>query len=165
MKKYEDIHAGALGESCVLGQPVTRGYPSLTFVYEAARSICKRGRPAFLYHFGDYDPGGMDIPHATEARLHELAPDAEISFHRVAVHPEQITCYGLEARPTKKIASRSKGFTGESVEADAIPTWQLKTLAESCITRHVDMREYERLLVTEEQERTTLRHFAAGCPL
>ncbi len=35
---------------------VTRGYPSISYLYEAAEAIAETGKPAFLYYFGDYDP-------------------------------------------------------------------------------------------------------------
>ncbi|MBA3430706.1 MAG: hypothetical protein H0U16_04390, partial [Actinobacteria bacterium] len=53
---------------------VTRGYPSLSFVAEAAKVIGNKDKPAFLYYFGDRDPSGDDIPRHIEERLAELAP-------------------------------------------------------------------------------------------
>ena len=39
---------------------VTRGYPSLSYLHEAAEAIAEQGRPAFLlYYFGDHDPSGV----------------------------------------------------------------------------------------------------------
>jgi hypothetical protein len=40
---------------------VTRGYPSYSFLAQAAESIKEQGKPAYLYYFGDYDPSGVDI--------------------------------------------------------------------------------------------------------
>jgi hypothetical protein len=36
-----------------------------------------------------------------EARLRELAPDADLHFERIAVTPEQITACSLPTRPTQ----------------------------------------------------------------
>jgi hypothetical protein len=82
---------------------VTRGYPSLSYLYEAADTIAAVGKPAHLYYFGDNDPSGLDITRAVEA---------EVYFERVAVTAAQITDLGLPTRPTKKTDSRSKGFEG-----------------------------------------------------
>jgi hypothetical protein len=135
---------------------VTRGYPSLSFLDSAAESIADQDRPCHLYYFGDYDPSGVDIPRAVEQGLREMAPDAEIHFERVAVNPDQIRKMRLPTRPTKKTDSRSKNFTGESVEVDAIPAATLRTLVRNRIARHLDAEEVGRLEVVEAQERATL---------
>jgi hypothetical protein len=141
---------------------VTRGYSSLSYLYEAAEAIAAEGKPAFLYYFGDYDPSGLDITRAVEARLREFAPEADITFERVAVTEEQIDAMRLPTRPTKRTDSRSKGFDRESVEVDAIPPKTLKAIAEHCITRHVDQRAYEQMKLVEAAERKTLEAIAAA---
>ena len=54
---------------------VTRGYPSLSYLHAAATHIAQRGKPAFLYYFGDYDPSGVDITRAVEEgiRVHHMS--------------------------------------------------------------------------------------------
>jgi hypothetical protein len=135
---------------------VTRGYPSLSFLHEAARDIQEQAKPAHLFYFGDYDPSGLDIPRATEAGLRGMAPQAEIHFTRVAVTEEQISEFGLPTRPTKTTDTRSKGFAGESVEVDAIPPATLREMAERCITEYVDRRALDVLRVAERCERAIL---------
>jgi len=139
---------------------VTRGYPSLSYLHDAAEAIGACGKPAHLYYFGDYDPSGLDIPRKVEQDLRTFAPGADITFSRVAVLEEQIRSFGLPTRPTKKTDSRSKGFEGESVEVDAIPPRQLREMVELCIDRHVDPDAYERLLRNEAAERETLGNLA-----
>jgi hypothetical protein len=39
---------------------VARGYSSLSFLHSAARAIEAKGKPSYIYHFGDYDPSGVD---------------------------------------------------------------------------------------------------------
>ncbi|MCX6924086.1 MAG: hypothetical protein NT154_12885, partial [Verrucomicrobia bacterium] len=112
---------------------VTRGYPSISYLYEAAEAVSECNKPAFLYYFGDYDPSGCDITRAVEAGIREFAPTAEIHFKRVAVTPEQITEWKLPTRPTKTTDSRSRRFDGESVEVDAVPPATLRGLVRSCI--------------------------------
>jgi hypothetical protein len=57
---------------------VTRGYPSVSFVHSASKTIAEVGKPAHIYYLGDHDPSGVDIPRNVEQRLREFAPGAEI---------------------------------------------------------------------------------------
>src|SRR5262249_2856588 len=141
---------------------VTRGYPSLSFLYGAAEAIAAVGKPAHLYYFGDYDPSGLDITRAVEKGVREFAPEADIHFERVAVTPEQIKEWDLPTRPTKQTDSRAKRFEGESVEVDAIEPRQLRELVEQCITQHVDQRAYEVLRAAEAAEREILLGLAGA---
>lgn len=117
---------------------VTRGYPSITYLGDAAAHIRAVDRPTFLYYFGDHDPSGVDIPRKVEARLREFAPEAEIAFERVAVTEAQIEALGLPTRPTKRTDSRARTFKGRSVEVDAVPPAILRRWARERIERHID---------------------------
>jgi hypothetical protein len=64
---------------------VTRGYPSLSNLHSAAEALEAEDRPAFLYYFGDHDPSGLDTTRTVEKGLREFAPEADITFERVAV--------------------------------------------------------------------------------
>ena len=139
---------------------VSRGFSSITYLYEAARAIEEQDKPAYLYYFGDHDPSGVYIDRSIEQRLREFAPDAEIHFERVAVTADQIRAWRLPTRPTKKSDGRSKNFVGASVEVDAVPPAQLRELASECINRHVDQGALTRMRAIEEQERRTLEMVA-----
>jgi len=141
---------------------VTRGYPSLSYVYEAAQAIAATDKPAFILYFGDHDPSGVDIPRNVMARLHELAPEAEISLERIAVTRAQIVEMGLPTRPTKQSDSRSRFFEGESVEVDAIPPAILRALCRGAIEDYVDPRQLEIVRVAEQSEREILLRIAAS---
>jgi hypothetical protein len=134
---------------------VTRGYPSLSFLHEAAETIDEIGKPAYLYYFGDWDPSGVDIPRYIEASIEQLAPDVNMTFECVAVNPFQIEQWNLPTRPTKKTDSRAKSFQGDSVEVDAIEPSQLRQIVENCITDHIDSDVLERNRITEEAERAS----------
>jgi hypothetical protein len=134
---------------------VTRGYPSLSFMHEAAATIAEIDKPTYLYYFGDNDPSGIDIPRHVEASIRELAPDAEVTFECVAVTPAQIERWDLPTRPTKQTDSRAKKFSGDSVEVDAIEPSLLRQIAENCITYHIDSDVLERNRITEEAERAS----------
>lgn len=135
---------------------VSRGFSSISYLYEAAETIRDQGKPAYLYYFGDHDPSGVHIDRNIERQLRQLAPEAEIVFERVAVRPEQIALWDLPTRPTKKTDSRSKTFEGESVEVDAIPPRQLREIVAGCIEQHVDRRKLDILQVAEQSERAIL---------
>ncbi|MCX6619673.1 MAG: hypothetical protein NTY38_01060 [Acidobacteria bacterium] len=135
---------------------VTRGYPSVSYLYEAAEAIADADKPAYLYYLGDHDPSGRDITRATEKGLREFAPYAEIHFERVAVTEEQIHSLRLPTRPTKTTDSRSRGFAGESVEVDAIPAASLRSLIRGCIERHIDPIRLRKTEMVETAERETL---------
>ena len=75
-----------------------------------------------MYHVGDSDPSGEDAAQKIEDGLAESAPDADITFKRLAVLPWQIEAWNLPTRPTKQSDSRAKRFGDrESVELAAIP--------------------------------------------
>lgn len=151
--------AGVLyGETAKWDVPLLtcKGYPSLSYLHAAAMEIAAQRKPAFLYYFGDWDPSGKNISETIERDLRAFAPKAEIHFERVGVTPEQIEAWNLPTRPTKKSDSRSKSFTGRSVEVDAIPTKKLRELASACITQHIDADAYERTVAIENAERETL---------
>lgn len=135
---------------------VTRGYPSLSFVYAAAESIAATEKPTFLYYFGDRDPSGVDIDRFVEQSIREIAPAADMTFTRVAVTPQQIADLSLPTRPTKRSDSRAKSFKGESVEVDAIEPDTLRDLCRAAIVSHVDYEMLERMRAVEEAERSTL---------
>jgi hypothetical protein len=141
---------------------VTRGFPSLSYLHEAGELIAAESSPTYLYYFGDFDPSGMDITRVVENGIREFAPDADITFNRVAVTPQQIIEMALPTRPTKTTDTRSKNFLGESVEVDAIDPATLRRMVEECITQHIDTDAHDRLMSIEAAERETLLSIAKG---
>jgi hypothetical protein len=135
---------------------VTRGYPSLSYLFTAAEAITAQGKPAYLYYLGDHDPAGVDIPRKVEADLRTFAPDAEIVFERLAVTPDQIEAWALPTRPTKRTNGLGKRFEGDSVEVDAIPAAQLRGLVRRAIAQHVSRDHVHTLEVAEASERELL---------
>lgn len=142
---------------------VCRGYPSLTFLHSAAENIRDVGKPTIIYYFGDHDPSGADIYRMVRDELARMVgPEVEIDFERVAVLPWQVEAFGLLTRPTKKSDSRSRNFTGESVEVDAIPARELKRICNQKIEALIDAEELARLRIIEQAERATLAGFIDG---
>src|ERR1019366_1809038 len=67
---------------------VARGYASLSFLHTAAEDIAELEVPTFIYHLGDFDPSGVNAGEKIEQTLREMAPDADITFERIAVTEE-----------------------------------------------------------------------------
>ena len=161
----KDALAGVLMEETeVYDVPlmVAKGYASLSFLHGAAMAIKDKGKPAFIYHFGDFDPSGVDAARDIEAKLRRYAPEAEISFERPAVTREQVDQWNLPTRPTKQTDPRAKKFASStSVELDAIPARRLRDLVRGVISRHVDQQQLEFLRAAEKSERELLTAWAA----
>ncbi|HVX57171.1 MAG TPA: hypothetical protein VHA37_05555 [Candidatus Saccharimonadales bacterium] len=139
---------------------VARGYASLSFLHSAADYINDLNVPTFIYHLGDYDPSGVNAGEKIKETLRELAPDADITFQRIAVQPEQIAAWGLPTRLTKTTDTRSKGFSDISVELDAIEPNRLRSLVRSAIEQHLPEDQLDILKAAEESERQTLTWWA-----
>lgn len=139
---------------------VARGYASLSFLHSAADYINDLEVPTYIYHFGDFDPSGVNAGEKIEETLKEMAPAAEIHFERVAVQPDQIAEWRLPTRPTKQSDSRAKAFGDVSVELDAIEPQRLRDLVEAAINRHLPADQLRVLQAAEESERIMLEAFA-----
>jgi hypothetical protein len=141
---------------------VAKGYASLSFLHSAAMMIRAKKKPAYIYHFGDLDPSGVDAARDIEAKLRRYAPEAEIHFERPAVTREQVEQWNLPTRPTKMTDTRAKKFGSDtSVELDAIPAARLREVVRECIERHIDKHQLSILRVAEESERGLFTKLAA----
>jgi hypothetical protein len=142
---------------------VSKGMPSLTQVYGTARAIsraAKAGKSAYLYQFGDHDPSGVLIPQTIERRLNELCKKLDCpapAIERVALTEEQIGNFNLPTRPTKREGNRhATKFEGNSVELDALPASELRSMVREVIERHISERALRALRVAEDSERQLL---------
>jgi hypothetical protein len=136
---------------------VSRGYASLSFLHSAAECIATQPVPTYIYHLGDFDPSGVNAGEKIEQTLRELAPDADITFERIAVTPNQIEIWDLPTRPTKASDTRARNFGDISVELDAIPPTDLRALVEEAVNQHLPQDQLEVLKAAEESERDLLR--------
>ena len=147
---------------------VARGYSSLTFLHAAAEAIAASGKPAYVYHLGDWDPSGQDAADHIERKLREYAPGSEIHFEKLAVTVRQIAEWHLPTRPTKASDSRSKRWAGDSVELDAIPPDHLRQLVRNAIERHITPERLAVIEVAEQSERKAaeifIRRLNGGAP-
>ncbi len=141
---------------------VARGYASVSFLHQAAPSIAADGRPAFIYHLGDFDPSGVDAAAKIEKSLREFAREADITFTRLAVLPWQIEAWDLPTRPTKQSDTRARGFGATSVELDAIDPHRLRGIVRQAIEQHLPEEQFTVLKAAEESERLLLRSWASS---
>jgi len=140
---------------------VVKGFPSKDFVHGAAEAIELEDKPAYLYYFGDQDPSGLWIWRDVQSKIRRYAPDADVTFERVAVTLEQIKQYRLPTRPTKRKGnSHAKNFRGQSVEVDALPPATLQELVRGVIEQHIDTRQLRITKVVEQSEREGLTMLA-----
>src|SRR5699024_8519131 len=51
---------------------ITKGFSSLSFVFDAAQEIKHRDHPTYVYLFTDRDPSGMKVAESIESRLKEF---------------------------------------------------------------------------------------------
>ena len=135
---------------------IVRGYSSETFVHSIAESIAAAGKPVFLYQLGDHDPSGVDAWRSFVEKVRAFAPDADVTFERLAVTPEQIVAYDLPTRPTKTSDTRARGWIGGSVEVDALPAPVLRSIVEDAIAQHIDQRALELTAIAQRSERDVL---------
>ncbi len=135
---------------------VTRGYASITFIYNSAQQIRAQGKPAHIYYFGDHDPSGLDISRKLEEGLRRYSKGFPITFERAGVTPEQIQRWNLPSRPTKSGDTRGKNFKGRSTEVDSIQPQRLRELVGDCITRHIDDEVLDRHYMIEAAEQLSL---------
>jgi hypothetical protein len=148
---------------------VSRGMPSLTFLYGSAcaiRAAARKRKRSFIYQFGDHDPSGVLIPETIERRLGELCRSLRCPppiVERVALTEEQIERFHLPTRPTKRKGNNhARHFDGDSVELDALPPRELRALVRAVIEQHVSPEETAALRIAENSERDLLNAWRPG---
>jgi hypothetical protein len=161
-------------------EPVTReydvslmvavGYSSISFLHEAAVDLTYLSHPVFVYQLGDLDPSGAQAAEAIEKDLRGFAPEAEIYFQRIAITPQQITDFGLQAalRPTKRSDPRYRWFREQyrdvavlqggqlSCELDAIRPNDLRKLVQETIEQHLPRERLDVMNARGEQEKVKI---------
>jgi hypothetical protein len=121
--------------------------------------------PTVVLHVGDYDVDGTDIFAAfasdVQASLADDAPQAHITFQRVAVTPEQIAEHDLPtavAKSTSDNQSRhqriarwlAEGHGPGTAQAEALPPDVLASIVDEHLRQHID---FDVLADVERRER------------
>lgn len=138
------------------------GFPSLTFVYDAAEQTnrLEDPRPLQVFYVGDYDPAGVLIDRKLEIELREhLDGDIDLHFHRLAINPDQIDYYDLPTKPRKQSDRRSQHIT-ETVEAEAMPAHILRAIVRDEVEALLPTGAIYAAQVAEQSERAHLEHMA-----
>lgn len=137
-----------------------KGYPSLTFLYEASlrfRHAERLGKQPVIIYFGDYDPSGEDIPRALQENLENLGCSS-IEVRRICLNEDQVIAWGLPPAPTKVTDSRSINWDGlGQVELDAVKPEKLIELLEDALADIFDEELYQELKDKESSEREIYR--------
>jgi hypothetical protein len=161
----KDALSGVISPVCDrYGVPyvATRGFPSVTLLYDSAQAMAATGKPATVFYFGDHDASGQSISDGLERDLCGFGANAMV--HRVALNPDQIHTHALPTRPGKLTDSRQAGFAarfgGASVELDALPPDLLTALVEQCIVSGIDREAWQRVATVEALEADTLESIA-----
>ncbi len=138
---------------------VARGYSSKTFIFKSASQIKRVTKPSFIYHFGDFDPSGIDAANNIQKGLKEHGANA--TFLHVAITHQQIIDLELPTRETKSSDPRAKRWGDlPSVELDALPPDLLRDLVENCILRHIDEQALYNTKTMECWDREVLGYIA-----
>lgn len=137
------------------------GFTSLSLAWQCAEHIASSaaGRPVHVLYLGDFDPAGVLIDKKIEAELRRHLPGFELHLHRLAVTAEQIVLMGLPTKPGKP-GDRRGGFTGGTVEAEAVPAGTMRTILREAIEQFIDPRALAVLETAEESERQSLMFWA-----
>ncbi len=121
---------------------VCKGYPSLTFLWEAARTLQGLKEEIEIVYFGDFDPSGMDIERFVGETLRDEF-GIEVTVTRISITREQIDEYNIPPAPAKPTDSRTEKFVEEhgvawQVELDAIEPRTLQGFIRDSIREHWD---------------------------
>jgi hypothetical protein len=139
-----------------------KGFSSLGFLYPAAREPddAANGRPAHVLYVGDWDPSGNIISEKIQEKLRKHAPEIDIHFRRLAVNSDQMQSLDLPSKPPKPSDSRARSFSGQTVEAEAIPVATMQEIVREAIEAFIDPHLLKVVEAAEESEREILRHWA-----
>lgn len=141
----------------------TRGFPSLTLLYESAVALAGIGKPACIFYFGDHDASGRAISNTLGDDLRRHG--ADVTVQRVALNPDLIADYALPTRPGKWTDSRHAKFAaayGDAcVELDALPPDALTGLVHEHILTTINRDAWEHAQQIEALERETFASIAA----
>ncbi len=136
------------------------GFDSLTAKHEMAQLFAER--PTHVLHVGDHDPSGVHVFGSLDedVRAFVTAMGADVKFSRLAVLPEHVEQFNLLTAPPKPTDRRN--FTGETVQAEALPPDVLAKLVKLAIEANLNMDAYDLALEAEQEEREFLRQRLGG---
>jgi len=139
----------------------SKGYSSYTYLKDASRRIVRYAdnKGAFILHFADHDPSGLDMSRDLQSRLDRYCGAAEVK--RIALTYDQVQQYNLIPNPTKLADPRSNAYISqygeECWELDAIEPDELVRLCQQAVGNQiVDHNAWEDLESRDRSERDFL---------
>lgn len=147
-----------------------RGYTSQSEMWAAGQRLLRYRQPAkgkkkqtpLILHFGDHDPGGIDMSRDIEDRLALFMGGLEI--RRLALNMDQVEKYSPPPNPAKLTDSRVgaylREFGEESWELDALEPSVLAGLIRAEIESVIDQDEWDAAGDREEEARDQLGKIA-----
>ena len=140
-----------------VGLAACKGYPSLTFLNDAAARFSGCGKSPLIIYFGDYDPSGEDIPRSIQSNLYNDF-DVSVTVERVALMEHQVIEMKLPPAPAKETDSRTKNWDGlGQVELDAVPPEILQDMTQAAINKYFDVVKHEQVQKWADNERINYR--------
>jgi hypothetical protein len=145
------------------------GFASLSPVRLIADRALEREVPTILLHVGDHDPSGQSIFDSMSAdaaafvRADRPIQILDVEGARVALTAIQVEEYRLETAPPKRSDSRSRRWSGETCQLEALAPDVLARIVRGAIESRLDLALWERQVETEGEDRTALyRALPAG---
>lgn len=137
------------------------GFDSVTAKHDKAEQFAAMGSVLVL-HIGDHDPSGVHVFCSLDEDVRAFCGElgGQVEFRRLAVLPEHVADYGLVTSPAK--ASDRRAFTGETVQAEALPPDVLADLVRSAIESELDLQVYAGVLEQEREQQVTLAAWAGS---
>ena len=138
------------------------GFDSLTAKKRMADRICAIGKPAVILHLGDHDPSGASIFESVaedvEAFVAADRPHGLVTvlFERLTLTAHQVRRYRLTTAPAKASDSRSKTWTGETCQLEALSPSQIAEILDTAIVLRLDPEKLADSEIAEERERADL---------
>lgn len=157
-----DSIGGVLRQTCrklAVSLYATRGFSSLTLLYEAAQEInASDAEEAVVLYVGDFDPAGVLIDGRVETELRSHL-DIPLRMERLAVNEGQIVDYDLPTKPRKASERRRPDVTA-TVEAEAMPGGILRGLVRDAVEEYLPADALAVAKEAEASERALLRDIA-----
>lgn len=127
-----------------------RGYPSISVVRDFAHrelDSATMDQNAYVLHFGDHDPSGIDMSRDLQDRISLIMGHADYEFTRCALNMDQIKEQKPPENPAKTTDSRFEGyrrrFGTSSWELDALQPAYLNALVKSRVEALIDPVKWE----------------------
>ncbi|HWA17736.1 MAG TPA: hypothetical protein VG757_01955 [Devosia sp.] len=144
------------------------GFDSLTAKKAIADRICETAKPAVILHLGDFDPSGESIFEAVAEDVEEFVEadrtwgEVFVNFERVALTGKQVKAFDLPTAPARATDSRSKSWSGETCQLEALTPTQIAEILEAAIERWIAPVQMIFDRRAEADERTRLTRLLAA---